>query len=171
LTRLRLIILLNVLAGVSAVRADDLPEYRLKAEYIYRFAQYTEWPAEVGDTINLCVHGTNPFGAELALLQGKAVENRTIAVMGNVQDSALGSCQIVFVASASAFDVSHVLEQVKGRPVLVVADAPGAARFGVTLNMVMVNSHIAFEANTRAAQAGRINLSSRLLRLATEVIQ
>jgi YfiR/HmsC-like len=167
----QLIILLSMLAGASEARADDLPEYRLKAEYLYRFAQFTEWPVEVGDTLNLCVHGADPFGAALDALQGKAVEHRSIAVMRNVKITALDACQIVFVASAAAADVSDVLQEMKGRPALIVADTPGAARLGVALNMTVVGNHVVFEANIEAARAARINLSSRLLRLATEVIQ
>ena len=167
----QLIILLSMFAGASEARADDLPEYRLKAEYLYRFAQFTEWPVEVGNTLNLCVHGTDPFGAALDTLQGRAVEHRTITVMRNVRTKALDGCQIVFVASAAAADMSDVLEQLRGRPALVVADTPGAARRGVALNMTVVDNHVTFEANIEAARAARINLSSRLLRLATEVIQ
>jgi hypothetical protein len=166
----RLIILLVLLACVRPVLADDLPEYRLKAEFLFRFAQFTEWPAEVGNTLNLCVYGTDPFGAELDALQGKLVERRNIVVLRNVNADALGVCQIIYIAPAAA-DVPHLLEQTRGRPVLIVADTPGAARLGVTLNMAVVKSHVTFEANMQAARAARINLSSRLLRLATEVIQ
>ena len=167
----QLIILLGMLAADCEARADDLPEYRLKAEYLYRFAQFTEWPVEVGNTLNLCVHGADPFGATLDALQGRAVESRTIAVLRNVKISALDGCQIVFVASAAAADVPDVLQRMRGRPALVVADTPGAARLGAALNMAVVDSHVTFEANIGAARAARINLSSRLLRLATEVIQ
>jgi YfiR/HmsC-like len=159
-----------LIACVPSAWADEAPEYRLKAEYLYRFAQFTEWPAETGNTLNLCVHGTDPFGAELDALQGKLVERRNIVVMRNVNADALAGCQIIYVAPAAA-DVPQVLEQIKGRPVLIVADTPGAARLGVTLNMSVVKGHVSFEANMQAARSARINLSSRLLRFATEVIQ
>jgi YfiR/HmsC-like len=160
-----------LLACVPSAWADEAPEYLLKAEYLYRFAQFTEWPAETGNTLNLCVHGTDPFGAELDALQGKLVERRNIVVLRNVNADALAGCQIIFVAPAAAADVPQVLEQIKGRPVLIVADTPGAARLGVTLNMSVVKGHVSFEANMQAARSARINLSSRLLRFATEVIQ
>src|SRR5215216_5851997 len=49
--------------------ADDPPEYRLKAAFLFNFALFTEWPAEVGGVINLCVDGTDPFGKEIDVLQ------------------------------------------------------------------------------------------------------
>jgi hypothetical protein len=55
--------------------------------------------------------------------------------------------------------------------VLVVADSPGALRQGAALNMAVASSRVTFEVNLRAARAAGLTLSSRLLRLATEVIQ
>ena len=167
---LRSLSVVFLLACVPSAWADEAPEYRLKAEYLYRFAQFTEWPVEAGNTLNLCVHGTDPFGTELDALQGKLVERRNIVVLRNVNADALAGCQIIYIAPAAA-DVRQVLEQIKGRPVLIVADTPGAARLGVTLNMSVVKGHVSFEANMQAARSARINLSSRLLRFATEVIQ
>jgi len=54
---------------------------------------------------------------------------------------------------------------------LTVADSMGAARAGVALNMVEVRNKITFEANLLAVRAARLKLSSKLLRLATEVYQ
>jgi len=164
-------IALIALAAVSMALADDLTEYRLKAEYLYRFALFTEWPDDVGDTLNLCVLGVDPFGAELDALQGKSVARRNIVVLRNITADALDGCQIIYVAPSAATDLRRLIEQTKGQPVLIIADTPGAARRGATLNMTVVNNHITFEANMLAARGARINLSSRLLRLATEVIQ
>jgi YfiR/HmsC-like len=151
--------------------ADDLPEYRLKAAFLYNFALFTEWPAEVGVTLHLCVVGSDPFGAELDGLQGKAVGARSLAVQRKTGIDALKACQIVFVPPAASSQLPRVLEALEGLPVLTVADSPGAARQGVALNMAVVQNKVSFEANLRAARAAHLNLSSKLLRLATEVIQ
>lgn len=155
----------------AARAADDLPEYRLKAAFVYNFALFTEWPADVGNTLRLCVFGTDPFGAELDGLQGKAVGERSIAVQRKTAIEALKGCQIVFVAPAAAAQLPRVLEALDGQTVLTVADSPGAARQGVALNMAVNQNKVSFEANLKAARAAKLNLSSKLLRLATEVIQ
>jgi hypothetical protein len=165
-------LLLALCSCTPAVRAaDDLPEYRLKAAFLYNFALFTEWPAYVGDTLRLCVFGPDPFGAELDGLQGKGVGERSIAVQRKTGLDGLKGCQIVFVAPAAAAQLPRVLEALEGQTVLTVADTPGAARQGVALNMVVSQNKVSFEANLKAARAARLNLSSKLLRLATEVIQ
>jgi hypothetical protein len=55
--------------------------------------------------------------------------------------------------------------------VLIVTDSPGAARSGATINMTVVQGRITFEINRQAARQSQLELSFRLLRLATEVIQ
>ena len=56
---------LGLLTYAPAAKSDDLPEYRLKAAFLYNFAVFTEWPADVGSTLNLCVYGQDPFGEDL----------------------------------------------------------------------------------------------------------
>ena len=84
---------------------------------------------------------------------------------------ALKGCQIVFIAPAAAAQLPRVLDALDGQTVLTVADSAGAARQGVALNMAVNQNKVSFEANLKAARAAKLNLSSKLLRLATEVIQ
>jgi hypothetical protein len=164
--------LLALCAWAPGVRAADaLPEYRLKAAFLYNFALFTEWPAGVGSTLQLCVFGTDPFGGELDGLQGKVVGERSIAVQRKSGIDGLKGCQIVFVAPAAAAQLPRVLEALDGQTVLTVADSAGAARQGVALNLSVNQNKVTFEANLKAARAARLNLSSKLLRLATEVLQ
>jgi hypothetical protein len=161
---------LALLAFAPAAVSDELPEYRLKAAFLYNFALFTEWPAELGATLNLCVYGRDPFGEEIDALQGKPVGERRIVVRRVTSTEGLSVCQVVFIVSPSGDGIARVLSTVRGANVLTVADAPGAARQGVALNMNVVNNKITFEANLTAVRAANLKLSSKLLSLATEVL-
>lgn len=150
-------------------RGEALPEYRLKAAYLYNFATFTEWPAGTGPTLRLCVHGGDPFGEEIDRLQGKTVDGRTLTVQRTVSPEDLKGCQIVYISPAAADQLPGVLDRLSGKPVLTVADSEGAARQGVGINMVMVQQRVAFEVNLAAVRRSGLNLSSKLLRLASEV--
>ena len=162
---------LALLAFAPAAVSDELPEYRLKAAFLYNFALFTEWPAELGATLNLCVYGRDPFGEEIDALQGKPVGERRIVVRRVTSTEGLSVCQVVFIVSPAGDGIARVLSTVRGASVLTVADAPGAARQGVALNMNVVNNKITFEANLTAVRAANLKLSSKLLSLATEVLQ
>jgi hypothetical protein len=77
----------------------------------------------------------------------------------------------VFIVPGAIAGLPHVLDALRGKPVLTVADSPGAARQGVVLNMRLTQDKISFEANQRAARSAGLGLSSQMLRLATDVIQ
>ena len=159
-----------LLGGVPAW-SEELPEYRLKAAFLYNFAALTEWPADVGATLHLCIHGADPFAGELNVLNGKTAGSRRIEVARSSTLQSLKGCQIVFVSAAAAGQLPRVLDAVRSLPVLVIADTPGALRQGAMLNMNLVQGRVTFEANLAAARCARLTLSSKLLRLATEVLQ
>jgi hypothetical protein len=169
--RLGVVALLALLWCAASARAEEFPEYRLKAAFLFNFMVYTDWPAEAGSTLNLCIYGADPFGSDVDGLQGKTVGNRSVAVLRRAAGESLDACQVVFISAAAIDALPLVLASVRGRPVLTVADSPGAARRGVALNMNVLQGRVSFEANLPAARSGRLNLSSKLLRLATQVIQ
>src|ERR1700733_8350071 len=60
-------------------------EYRIKAAFIFHFAQLVDWPQETqtgeANSLFLCTIGEDPFqGALESTVAGKAVGNRTIRV-------------------------------------------------------------------------------------------
>ena len=155
----------------SPAHGDDLPEYRLKAAFVYNFIVYTEWPAGKITMLNVCILGTDPFGAEIDGLQGKAVAGLSIAVQRKSAGEPLSNCQVVFIPASAMQGLPRLLEGLRGQHVLTVADSPGAMRQGVALNMAVSQGKVTFEANLQAARSAGLNLSSKLLRLATEVKQ
>lgn len=162
---------LGFLCCVAPARAADLSEYGLKAAFIYNFARFTEWPPEVGPVLNLCIVGPDPFGAAIDALQDKPVGERALSIQRDHAPGSLTRCQIVYFAPAAVGELSRTLAQLKGSAVLTVADTPGAAKQGVALNMVVVQGKVAFEANLAATRHARLRLSSKLLQLATQVLQ
>lgn len=160
-----------LLLGATGTHAQDLPEYRLKAAFIYNFMLFTEWPASTGPSLNVCIVGKDPFGAEIDGLQGKLATGRSVAVHRMGTGASLKDCQVVFIAASAIGSLPNVLVSLSGRPVLTVADSVGAMHQGVALNMAVAQNKVTFEANLRAARGVGLNLSSKLLRLATEVVQ
>ncbi len=168
---MRAAFLVCALAIAGPAPAAALSEYQLKAAFLYNFALFTEWPADVGQTIRLCVEGRDPFGPELDALQGKPVGHRQLAVDRKPALHALPACQIVFIPQSSANHLADTVEALRGAAVLTIAESPSAAREGVVLNMTVAREKVTFSANLAAARQARLTLSSKLLRLATEVIR
>jgi hypothetical protein len=162
---------LGLLCCPSLVHAETMAEYQIKAAFLYNFLAFTEWPAEVGSTITLCVYGPDPFGEDLNKMQSKRLGTRNLAVKRVNSVDGLQNCQAVFITRPVMSNLRRVLDNLNDRPVLTVADSQDAALQGVALNMNMDQNKVTFEANLAAARRNRLNLSSKLLRLATKVFQ
>lgn len=171
LTRV-IVALLCLTLFLPFARSEAIFEYRVKAAFIYNFIAFTEWPEQTNDTtLNLCIYGQTPLRKEIKQLQGKKVNNRQISTHKDVEIDNLNSCHIIFIAASAINRLPIILEKLEGKPVLTIADSPGAAQQGIAINMSVANKKIVFEANLAAAQQVGLTISSKLLRLATEVHQ
>lgn len=157
--------------GAGAQSSMNNAEKELKVAFIYNFMLFTEWPSEVGNTLNICLTGQDPFGQALDLLGGRLVAGRSLVVHRKNGTDSFGQCQVLFISSSEIGSVQRVLESLGNTPTLTIADSPGAASQGVALNMRVLNNKVTFQANLQAVRSARLNLSSKLLRLATDVIQ
>ncbi|MBK9661695.1 MAG: YfiR family protein [Nitrosomonas sp.] len=152
-------------------QAQQPSEYRLKVAFLYNFAAYTEWPSLPEKVLNLCIHGDDPFGEDLQHLRQKKVNEYEILIRQTNNVEELATCQIVFIARSAVRNLSEIIDQLNGRPILTIADTPGTSRQGVMLNMAIKEGKVTFEANDAMAKKNHLKLSSQLLRFATEVYQ
>jgi hypothetical protein len=154
--------------------AEDMVS-ALQAEYIERFPQFIEWPANssVSDTSTPFVIGV--FGNSDILqalerisartqIKGKAVEVRRITSL-----SAINSCQVLFISTSEREQLSAILGQARRRPILTVSAAPGFARRGVAINFTLEGSALRFEINESAATNCGLRLSPNLLALGNPI--
>lgn len=166
---LQLLLGLGLLIPAQMAMSRALPEFRVKAAFIYNFIAFTEWPDTVGTILNLCIHGENSFGKEIDALQGRQANNRKIVIQKHVEIENLHNCQIVFISNVAANNLPEIIEHINNNPILTLADSEGAAQQGVAINMDIKHDKIIFEANLAAARRNGLNISSKLLHLATKV--
>jgi hypothetical protein len=152
-------------------RSAELPEYQIKAAFLYNFAQFTEWPRTVGRELNVCTFGVDPFGTDLESLRDKPVGQRNVRLSRHVAGADVGACHVLYVSRESVAALPTLQQHLAGKPVLIVTDSPGGTGLGATVNMTVTQGRVTFEANRKTARACGLELSYRLLRLATEVIQ
>lgn len=169
--RFFIFLFLSVFWCALPTRAEGLDEYRLKAAFLYNFISFTEWPAGQGNALNLCVYGPDPFGEPLDGLKGKQVGTHSLAIYRTNTANTLKDCQIIFITRTVMSNLPRVLEDTSGKPVLIVADSPGAARAGTALNMIVGQNGILFEANLSAVRKNHLVFSSQLLKLAKEIYE
>jgi len=155
----------------APLRAEDVPTCRMKAVALYDFAYYAEWPLKTAEPLRVCVLGEAQFGERLDGLQSCSLGVHPISVSHRASPAELDGCKVLYVARSEAGAMSLVVQALRGRPVLTVADSPGATREGIMINMAITDRSVKFSVNRRAARAAGLDFSSKMLHLAIEVIQ
>lgn len=153
----------------TAAHAESALEYRVKAAFMYNFIAFTHWPDENTDpTIRLCIYGADPFGNEVDKLESKPIHSRYIKVARISNPEALNDCQVIFF-SGSESNLSNILHGQQNKPILTLADSQDAIAQGIVINMSLVHEKIVFEINLGAARRSGLEISSKLLQLASKV--
>lgn len=162
-------IVLSLSGGPS--RAEPVPEYQMKAAYLYNLATFTTWPAQSGSTVRLCVLGLDRFGGALEKLTRSAPSGVRISLtyLSGLQD--VRTCQIVFIDASERDNALSILKQLEGLPILTVTDSPEMFQMGAIVGLFLENRRLSFDVNYQIAQNASLSMSSKLLRVARNVNQ
>jgi hypothetical protein len=151
--------------------AQGISEYQLKAEFLYRFAQFVDWPEGTASTepFVIGVLGEDPFGGALeATVRGETVNMRAFTVK-HLTSAEPFDCDILFISRSESPRLKQVLQQLKGRNVLTVSDVDNFASRGGMVQFVNEARRIHLRINLDVARAADLTISSKLLRPATIV--
>jgi hypothetical protein len=165
--------LLVVLAGFSAslAQAAQYSAEAVKAAYLFRFAQYVEWPeAPAGVPFVIAVSGADDVAVHLErLLPGMTVNGRRAVVRRVTRAQDLEGVHILFVG-ASAFKRTRALRRLAiERPILMVTESEDGIDGGAVINFIEVDRNLRFEISLDAAERSGLKIDSALLSVAARV--
>jgi phosphohistidine swiveling domain-containing protein len=156
----------------ASLHAQPVPEYDLKAAFVYNFAVFTDWPSDTaydGGTLNICVNPYSALRQPLVGLGDKLVKGRRVAIRSLTAQDNLRACHVVFVDSGDRDRWGQIKKSIGGTGVLTIADDEEIAHDGAVIALAMDNNRIVFDVDTRVARQAKLVLSSKLLRLARTV--
>lgn len=165
-------LLLTALLFLSGIaKSEGVSEYDVKAGFLLNFSKFIEWPESGFPSSDspfvLGIYGENPFGESIFLLEKQQVQGRPVSVrilQPGTRD--LSGVQMLFIPASQERAAADLIRELRQKPVVLVGEIPGFSRAGGTINFYRRDQHIAFEINLRAVQDSRLDVSSRLLRLA-----
>jgi hypothetical protein len=159
--------------GDSCRRWTDHPGTRqhLTAAFLYRLAHFVEWPA--ADSARPFVIGILDDDKVAAALErmvaAKAIDGRPFEVRRLTSPAEIVRCRIAFLAPADLCLLPHLLDRAMQAHVLTVSGMPDFARHGGVIDLVPDGCDLRFEINREAALCSGLQVSSKLLALATLV--
>ncbi|MGD0799907.1 MAG: YfiR family protein [Terracidiphilus sp.] len=151
-------------------------EYKIKAAFLFHFAQLVEWPADSlssrDPSLNLCIFDDEPQLAEVQnTVEGKPVGARVLHLRPLSPAQELQGCNILFLSRDQAQRQAAILRRLRGQPVLTVGESANFLSEGGMIRFHLEADKIRFDINLGAADAARLKISSRLLLLASAVIR
>jgi len=166
-------LLLVCMPALGGMPDTSSTEYRIKVAFLYNFTSFVSWPeAATGETgFTLCVLGHDPFGQLLDKLEGKPAGTASLVVRRIATPAALKECNLVFIGEMPAEQLDAALEALHALPVLTVSDIPGFTNRGGIIEFRIIANKVRFAINRQAAASAGLNISSKLLNLATNFRQ
>ncbi len=160
-----------VLGSSLATCQPTLPDYQIKAAFLYHFAQFVEWPTEeANDPLVICVAGDSTLRSSIQeLTRGKFIGARAIQVKQIKGPEETHSCHMMFLSSSLNPKATRYISSVHALDVLTIGEQPGFRDQGGMIELFLEDNRIRFDINEQALQDAHLRASSRLLRLARRV--
>jgi hypothetical protein len=179
------------------VMADSMDgrEYKVKAAFLYNFINFVDWPeANIADSnqpITIGIIGSRDFLKAFEPVKHRRVKGRKIIIkyfsgyekLKNSQDTdkvqwnkkmeTLKSCHVLLLCNCGFGPIENsdrIIRALKGSPVLTVSETGDFLESGGMINFLMEGDKVRFEINNTAARQAKLQIRSKLLRLAKRVI-
>jgi hypothetical protein len=169
-------ILLALLFAVCGAVAQPTAQgvHALKAAFLYNFTKFIDWPPaafqENDGKFTVCAFSDPVFGRELqAILRDEHVGGREVEVLLLERDDAARACQVVYFSADESARATRLLPALAQRPILTVGEGPQFLDRGGMIEFNVIDRKVRFDINKRGAEAAGLNMSSKLLRIATTV--
>jgi hypothetical protein len=153
---------------------DALPEYQVKAAYLFNFLKFIQWPEDAFTDslapIVIGIVGDDPFGSALPeVVVGKTVQGRDLVIRKYHSGENLRGATILFISTSEKKRLPQILASLHGSSALTVADVNGFLDEGGMIQFVSENDRVRFSINVDATSRARLKVSSKLLSLARAV--
>lgn len=147
-------------------------EYQVKAVFIFNFTQFVEWPATSFSTENsplvIGVLGENTFDSYLEeTVKGESVNGHPLVVQYYKNITDIKTCHVLFINPSETNVIDTILSSLKGSNVLTITNNYDKSKQEEVIRFFIRNHKTGFQINPDAAKKANLNMSSKLLNVAT----
>lgn len=153
---------------MCAAQTSDSKEYKVKAIFLFNFAQFMEWPedsfAHEKAPFVLGILGENLFGTFLKeTIINEKIEGHPLVIEHYNEISEVNGCHILFVHTTQVDQMNAMADHLKYQHVLTVGESRDFITKGGVVRFFMKGGKIRLEINVQAAEAAGLVISSKLL--------
>lgn len=157
--------------------AAPFEDHEVKAALLLKILRFVDWPAATFDEQNefvACGLGRDELSLELATrvpkegVAGRSAIWRELDPAALVSDSS--SCHFLYFASEEASQLRKWNTSAQRQPILLIGAWPGFLEAGGMLNFLTEEKKVRFEVHLERAHRHRLELSAKVLALASRVL-
>jgi hypothetical protein len=169
----RISVVLLLLLSPHAMAQMQAPEPDLKAAILVNMLLFIDWPAQSAqatDRIQLCYLGDSAVATALAQLDGKSIKGKPLRVQ-QVGAEHAASCHALYLSAKDDGTLTRNAPLLRTAGVLLAGDSPGYLQRGAMLNLELLAGRVAFDIDLRSTRQAGLVVSSKVLRLARQVVE
>lgn len=149
--------------------AGPLPEYAMKAAFVYNFMLFTQWPTLPNNTLRICTLESDTLKHELEKFKDNQPHGARLIISRISNLDKIKECQALYLSEEDKKRLPAILSLLEDAPVLTITDVPELIGKGVIIGIKTESKRIVFEVDAQAAKKSNLYLSSKLLSLAKSV--
>ncbi len=154
--------LLSCLA--APLLAEPVQQLQLTANFLYRFAQFTQWPPPPKQQLHFCIDRQPALQQELQQLLPP--QHFSVTAFDRLQ---VKNCHVLMLTENSEPDPIYWQQLLQQQPILVITDQPLLYRHTGIIRLFITTEGFNFDVNLARARDHRLQLSAHLLKLARTV--
>jgi hypothetical protein len=168
--------MLVLLSGNLTLHAQtSMSEYPLKALFLLNFAKYVDWSSATSGAKGpfvIDILGQDNFGGSLQKdVEGKSIDGREIIIKYISSADQANGCAILFVSASESSHLNEILGKTSALPILTVGEDQSFLQRGGIINFVLKDGKIHLGINLKAARQVKLQISSKLLSVADNVME
>jgi len=163
------------LALAAPLGAHAAEEDELKAAIIYKLLMFVDWPADalpaMNGTLALCLQPDSRYAEAVKVLAEQPVRGLRLELRTTPPAEPAGACNAILLDDGGPAALSAITRRLKTASVLLIADGADIASEGLVFSVRRVDKKVLFDLNLASARRARLQVSSKLMRLARGVIE
>jgi hypothetical protein len=154
---------LTITTPLHSVLADGIAETKVKAEYIFNFTKFIDWPISETETLHICIIGNEQIVDFLRDLAKRESKGHLLQIWSETDQSKI--CNILFIDRNNP-DLSRLLQETKGKSVLSVSDADNFTHQGGSIGFYNEDGQIKLEINLVEIRNAQLKINALLIEVA-----
>jgi len=149
------------------LQAQQSTDYAVKANIIYRFTKYIDWPdsKKSGDFIIGIVGETGLFDELKIFVLNKLTGSQKIVVKRFSASAQVFDCQILFISEDASASLKKIAAISLKMPMLIVSESDGLSHKGSCINFVIIQDRLKLEINKNNIEQRNLSIATELLNL------